>query len=129
MSRSHKRKWTTKTWVTLAGDGLWGGERGQKVFLRIQLDAQQWEDDLYVRAYGFFYPNNWRMEVDGLMYTDSGVERDVQQAFKALGLKHWKEVWWSEQGMQGYNYADFDVGDNLAKELVTKGFCEPEITG
>jgi len=112
-----------KGWVTLKGDGLWADKKvkGRRVFLKLTpVSIIDDGDDPYGSLLADFSKSRWDIYKLGLMYTDSGVERGVQQILKRAGFKHWRDLCWSEQGRQSELYADFDMGRELTKELMEK---------
>jgi len=89
------------------------------------------------RYYGsmnaYFLPEEWDTTKDGLIYTDRTFEKGVKDALRRAGFKHAGDIMYSEQGMQGGvglnrsqrggNFVNFDVGSDLAHELVAKGYA------
>ena len=95
------------------------------------------------RYYGsmnaYFLPEEWDTTKDGLIYTDKSFLKGVHDALRRKGFKHVNGVHdlnYSEQGMQGGvglnrgrgggNFVNFDVGSDLAHELVDKGYAAVE---
>ena len=81
-------------------------------------------DSLYGQINAHFDPKIWNTKKLGLIYTDPLFERQVKRILKNAGFKRWNDINYSEQGMQGDNYVNFDVGDKLAAELDKKGLIE-----
>jgi acyl-CoA synthetase (AMP-forming)/AMP-acid ligase II len=55
----------------------------------------------------FFDTRTWRVEDDGLIYTDPAFLEYIREAFAT------NDIVYSEQGMQGRNYVSFDVGSQF----------------
>lgn len=91
---------------------------------------------LYGSMNAYFLPEEWNTEKDGLIYTDKTFLKGVQDALRRKGFKHAGDLHYSEQGMQGGvgfnrsrgggNFVNFDVGSDLARELVDKGYAAVE---
>ena len=83
--------------VTLAGDGLWGAEGGRVVRVEgIQVRHTVYEDGDSSTMVNVTHDSTWDI------YTDSGFEAAVSAA---LGF----DVTFTEQGMQGDNYASMEI--------------------
>ncbi len=68
-----------------------------------------------------FAKKDWNTRKLGLIYTDATFLEGVQTLLREAGFAHYADLRYSEQGMQGYDYVDFNVGDQLARELVRRG--------
>ena len=66
----------------------------------------------------YFNTATWDVDVDGLIYTDSGFYADLQQYIKQQGLV--VDLCYSEQGMQGDNYVSLDVGQDFLDSWASK---------
>ncbi|MEN7551697.1 hypothetical protein AAG747_27525 [Rapidithrix thailandica] len=84
------------------------------------------DEDLGVMGHlmAYFDPKEWDVKQEGLIYTDAQFEKDVRDLLKNAGLQHYEDICYSEQGMQGDDFVDFDLGPDLAEELYVKGFVE-----
>ena len=58
----------------------------------------------------FFAKNSWDISKDGLIYTDEGFIEEFRNILINLGFKPEvaSDVYYSEQGMQGENWVNFD---------------------
>jgi hypothetical protein len=104
-----------KVILNTSGDSLWSQKLRKAVTITdIQLEkAYCWLDDEDPDLGGelrvYFDTKTWNVERDGLIYTDNGFERELQQFLDAHGLPG-DNVWYSEQGMQGDDYVSLDAG-------------------
>ncbi|MEH0152862.1 hypothetical protein V6R21_01885 [Limibacter armeniacum] len=80
--------------------------------------------DAHIRAY--FNTDEWDVKSEGLIYNNEVFYNDVCHLLKTLGLKHYNQVFYSEQGMQGDDFVDFDIDEDLSRELLTKGLTIEE---
>lgn len=129
------KKYIAQGTANIAGDGLWSETHRWSVQgLRIKLLPEDifWFDEvdeignpiLVGNINAYFDPRDWNVKELGLIYTDSEFEKDVRQILKTAGFRYYRDLAYSEQGMQGSDYVNFDVGRKLATELDTKGFIE-----
>jgi hypothetical protein len=88
-----------------SGDGLWSTVKatvqciGWDVYYNENLDFGE------LRVY--FDINTWRVDEDGLIYTDPAFLEEIREAFAT------NDIVYSEQGMQGTNFVSFDVGSEF----------------
>ena len=82
------------------------------------------DSQIYGNLNAYFSPKQWNTERHGLIYTDSLFEKGVKNLLKAKGFTYWNDINYSEQGMQGRDYVNFDCGDNLSDELNDNGLIE-----
>jgi hypothetical protein len=77
-----------------------------------------------------FNTDDWRVDRDGLIYTDRLFEKELCVLCDKLGLAG-DDVSYSEQGMQGDNYVSCDVGaEFIASWIKVRGRAEiDEIKG
>ncbi len=71
-----------------------------------------------------FAKKDWSTKRLGLIYTDKRFLNDVRALLARKGFKRVDHVVYSEQGMQGRDYVDFDISDLLAKEFIAKGYAK-----
>jgi len=103
------------------GDGFWSGWQGV-VHGVLEFNQYQWNiDEGSNYANAKFHLDIWDPE-DGLIYTDSLFLEDLQKNLKAAGFKHYDEISYSEQGMQGEKFVDLDCTDKLADEAKELGY-------
>lgn len=104
--------------VTPDGSGLYGTE-SKPVKIRLfavssKEDTQRDDKGVLEYAgsaslYGYFDLNDWNADVekDNLLYTDAGVEDQINAYLRLKGIED--AGGWSEHGMQGANYIHFDL--------------------
>jgi len=63
-----------------------------------------------------FNTKDWRVDQDGLIYTDKRFEKELRRYLNSIGLPG-NDVSYSEQGMQGDNYVSCDVGKKFLKAM------------
>jgi hypothetical protein len=66
----------------------------------------------------YFDTDTWDCDSDGLIYTDPGFVRDLEQFCEQQNLAGYID--YSEQGMQGWDYVSFDVGDEFLDTWAAK---------
>lgn len=119
---------TTYT-LPVGTDGLWSGKdqpshiTGKLVFRMQEFTANDGTLDRWLHARFYFDPALWDVEKHGLIYTN---ELFMESLHARLRAKGWtnpeRSVSYSEAGMQGDNYVDFDVStdkDTLMDLLIT----------
>jgi hypothetical protein len=97
------------------------------------LNISPYDGKYYGSMNAYFLPEEWDTTKDGLIYTDDTFEKGVRDTLRRAGFKHGNDLEYSEQGMQGgvgfhrgEHYVNFDVGNDLAHELVAKGYAVVE---
>jgi hypothetical protein len=92
------------------GRGFWSRK---KAFVRITnmfLDVYAYDEPEYFGSLNvYFDPLTWNIHNDGLIYTDDQFKKEVMNFLGQHDLPGWN-VFYSEQGMQGNDYVNFDVG-------------------
>ena len=107
----------TTVLFTTSGDGYWSTAIKNVRITDMQLGYVNDELDFgELRVY--FNTEDWNVNTDGLMYTDSGFYADLQQYVKQQGLV--VDLCYSEQGMQGDNYVSLDVGQEFLDSWARK---------
>jgi hypothetical protein len=106
-----------KTMFNTAGDGLWSNVSKSVEIIDLQLGYVSDEGD-FGELCVYFNTATWDVDVDGLIYTDSGFYEDLQQYIKQQGLV--VDLCYSEQGMQGDNYVSLDVGQDFLDSWASK---------
>lgn len=74
----------------------------------------------------YFDTESWNVKEHGLIYTDSGFLRDLQDFLTGLGMAG-KDVDYSEQGMQGRDYVSLDVGPEFLQSWLERAMNNPSI--
>ena len=89
-----------------SGDGLWSTAKA--TVQCIGWDLYCFNEELnYGELRVFFDTNTWRVDEDGLIYTDPAFLEEIREAFAT------NDITYSEQGMQGNNFVSFDVGSQF----------------
>ena len=90
-----------------AGTGLWSTTQADVLVTHMELGYVA-EDKEFGELRVYFNTEDWDVEQDGLIYTDSKFKIDLQDYIKQQGLV--VDLCYSEQGMQGDDYVSLDVG-------------------
>ena len=90
-----------------SGDGYWSRVKGSVEIVDMRLGYVA-DDKQFGELCVYFNDKHWDVNIDGLIYTDSGFYADLQAFIKQHGLV--VDLCYSEQGMQGDDYVSFDVG-------------------
>lgn len=96
-----------------AGDGYWSDVAKAVRITEVKLFATKYNDgDMFGELCVHFNTNDWRVDKDGLIYTDSTFMEELRVFLYTLGYEG-SDVSYSEQGMQGDNYVSCDVGTDF----------------
>jgi hypothetical protein len=107
----------TNVIFTTSGDGYWSNAIKNVRITDMQLGYVNDELDFgELRVY--FNTEDWNVNTDGLIYTDSGFKQDLMAFIKQHGLV--VDLCYSEQGMQGDNYVSLDVGKEFLDSWAAK---------
>ncbi len=97
-----------QTIFSTSGDGYWSNVVKPVLITNMRVAYVNDENDFgELRVY--FDTKFWDVNVDGLIYTDSGFMTDLRNFLAVQGLNN-LDVEYSEQGMQGDNYVSLDIG-------------------
>lgn len=96
-----------QTAFNTVGDGYWSTVAKSVRITDMRLGYVA-EDKEFGELRVYFNTEDWDVNVDGLIYTDSGFYADLQAFIKQQGLV--VDLCYSEQGMQGDDYVSLDVG-------------------
>lgn len=116
--------------LNTAGNGLWSNTAKSVQITGLELLV--WDDELdegEVPEYGelrvYFNTDNWDVNKEGLIYTDSQFENELAINLIAMGFdaEAAGNVGYSEQGMQGKNFVSLDAGDKFVRTWVEKSFA------
>lgn len=121
------KKYIAQGTADIAGDGLWSNKKMDNLKIHILPEDAFYQDDDPApvgQLNVYFNPRIWNIDKLGLIYTGSLFLAHVRRLLKAAGFRHFLDLDYSEQGMQGDDFVNFDVGDKLAIELDNKGFIE-----
>lgn len=95
------------------GRGLWSN-----VAMNVQINELSLnyinDDESFGELCVYFNSTNWDITDNGLIYTDPLFLKLLRKLLINLGFKG-KDVTYSEQGMQGYDYVSFDCGKKFLK--------------
>lgn len=94
-----------------AGDGYWSNVKQAVRITGMNLGYVA-DDKEFGELRVYFNTEDWDVNTDGLIYTDSSFEEELNAFLTAQGLC---EVHYSEQGMQGDNYVSLDVDGDFIK--------------
>lgn len=64
----------------------------------------------------YFRPEDWNPKVDNLIYTDKKFQSCINKILKGMGYR--ETIEYSEQGMQGSNYVNFDLPQSFITVLM-----------
>ena len=95
------------TRINTIGDGYWSNIQKSVTLQGYTVDGYQIDEFGELRVY--FDTNDWNINNDGLIYTDSAFLEEIQDFFAT------NDITYSEQGMQGDNFVSFDVGSEFLK--------------
>lgn len=105
------------------GDGHWSDRKAPVRVEYFAVDGSTDEDGtLYGELVLKFNTIDWKVERDGLIYTDSFFLREFQSALRSLGFSREasEDVGYSEHGRQGVDYVSFDVGNVFMNEWMER---------
>lgn len=114
------------------GDGLWSNVTKAVDVTHIECHVMSFEeDDVDIPANSDMWGElrvhydvlTWNYQNDGLIYTDRGFIDELRGYLELNGLDD-KDVGYSEQGMQGFDYVSLDVGKEFIDSWVTKQWME-----
>lgn len=95
------------TTIRTDGRGLWSRKATTVRITELELSYVD-EDEDFGELRVHFNTNDWRPDLDGLIYTDRCFINELRLFLAASGVG--VDVDYSEQGMQGNNYVSLDVG-------------------
>lgn len=95
------------------GSGLWTSTKRGIPVQGFDLNGVN-EDEDFSELRVFFNTKDWDIDEEGLIYTDDGFENQLVEWLEQLGFDA-SDICYSEQGMQGYDFVSFDVGESFIK--------------
>ena len=95
------------TRINTIGDGYWSNIQKSVTVTGYTVDGYHGDEFGELRVY--FKIEDWNIDNDGLIYTDSVFLEEIQDCFAT------NDISYSEQGMQGDNFVSFDVGSEFLK--------------
>ena len=108
----------------VAGDGEWCKTTGKAVRItHVMISAMINGDEDDEREYAFvtievlFNTDDWNVEVDGLIYTDSGFLDELGHFFATKGVDV-SGLEYTEHGMQGYNSVSLEADDEFIRTAI-----------
>lgn len=103
-----------------AGNGLWSDEERAVRITDIKLGVGIEDGDkIFGELRVYFDRRTWDTMEHGLIYTDRLFVRELQAFLDLHGLPG-KDVYYSEQGMQGDDYVSCDAGTKFYKAWMKK---------
>jgi hypothetical protein len=94
-----------------------------KIVINIELTPTDDEEYMFFDMNVFFTKNSWDISKDGLIYTDKGFIQEFRNILISLGFdpEASADVRYSEQGMQGENWVNFDAYkmEEYVRKLIT----------
>ena len=110
---------------TTNGVGFWSSESNKEVqgcmyfnLLESHLNGEVFGG----RAEFRFSKEDWDVDKYGLIYTDEGFLDSIHNKLREVGFKKYQEINYSEQGMQGDDYVDFDASIEIVNEAKQLGY-------
>ena len=100
---------TALTTLHTAGDGYWSEKSRAVRIVKLKLGYVSDDEDFgELRVY--FDKNDWDVDNDGLIYTDSLFAKELREWLTSIGYEaNRNTLSYSEAGMQGDNYVSLDV--------------------
>lgn len=108
--------------IATGGGGLWSKEARDNINVEVYVDNPIHDYGGHLGGFinAYFDPKQWITRIDGLIYTDKLFLKQLRELLRSKGIRQTDDLKYSEQGMQGNNFVNFDVGDKLATELIKK---------
>ena len=98
------------------GSGFWSNVATSVRVTHLQVPYFN-EEETFGELCVYFNTNTWRIDRDGLIYTDKGWLNELCVALGERGYDA-SDISYSEQGMQGDDYVSLDVGENFLKSWI-----------
>ena len=105
-----------KVMFNTAGDGYWSNVSKAVEVTDMKLGYVSDEGD-FGELCVYFNTDTWNVDTDGLIYTDSLFEAELNAFLAAQGLP---AASYSEQGMQGDDYVSLDVEGDFIRAWEAK---------
>ena len=99
------------TILNTSGGGLWSSSAEEVSVLGIDLGYVN-EEKTFGELRVFFDASKWDIDKKGLIYTDPKFEDETIDWLIQLGFAG-DDLYYSEQGMQGFDFVSFDVGPDF----------------
>lgn len=97
-----------RDYLTTDGSGYWSDQVVTVGVTHLQVPYINDERD-FGELCVYFNTNTWRIDRQGLIYTDRGWLKELCEALSQRGYDT-SNIGYSEQGMQGEDYVSLDVG-------------------
>lgn len=104
------------------GKGYWSRTAKAVRIVDMVLDVgTEYEDDntIFGEFRVYFNTDDWYTSEDGLIYTDKQFMSELREFLNVHGLPG-KDISYSEQGMQGYDYVSCDAGKEFYTAWIAK---------
>lgn len=114
-SKKKKSSMSTKIVCQCDGKGMWSDCTRTTTISNVRIVVQpisQLEDGSITQVFEFevyFSKKDWNVDKHGLIYTDDGWLNDFCKGFGEMTGYNFKELDYTEQGMQGDNYVSLDI--------------------
>lgn len=106
-----------RDYLTTDGSGLWSDEVATVGVTHLQVPYIN-EEETFGELCVYFNTNTWRIDRQGLIYTDKGWLKELCAALGERGYDT-SDISYSEQGMQGDDYVSLDVGEKFLNSWKT----------
>lgn len=105
--------------VVTGGDGLWSNCVKLVKITKLSLTKYTYDGKTWGSLNAYFDPESWNVETDGLVYTDklflNDFVEELSERTSLLNGTAYFDLDYSERGMQGADFINFDVDDAFCK--------------
>jgi hypothetical protein len=105
------------------GDGYWSSKARAVRIKELRVPYIDEIDMDFGELRVYFDRNDWDVNSDGLIYTDSLFKKELKEFLTSIGIDA-SDVSYSEQGMQGDYYVSLDVGGKFLASWTAKTAVE-----
>lgn len=106
-----------RDYLTTDGSGFWSDRVVTVPVTHLQVPYIN-EEETFGELCVYFNTNEWRVDRQGLIYTDKGWLKELCDALSRRGYDT-SDISYSEQGMQGDDYVSLDVGEKFLSSWKT----------
>lgn len=100
----------------------WCIDSGKVTITLMELKIRFWHGwDDFSAGLNLYFDNSWDVETNGIIYTSKLFLKEFREYLKVnynFSDEAVKDLYYSESGMQGDDYVNFDVGDLFYKEFI-----------
>jgi hypothetical protein len=118
------------------GDGMWSNSKRKIVHKRLELIVSDSLNLTNSSLRVYFLKKCWNTENHGLIYTDKLWMKEFLSQLETIGFVFEEKVRlfphssqfidYSEQGLQGDNYVDLDIGDLFVNQYIDQLYSDKE---